>query len=152
MLSEAKPETVKVKSAVLLSLNGVDIMLEQWDGAIHRGEIRWDYCSYIVFDLDENEGAVYLNGEKHEATSYSPEAFSFRLGDYLVRWRISNAKDGSLLTLMFWDGDGLQAMLVVSVTDDHTGVEMCNSLLRCLNRLCTQKIIEEGGKNNEPNQ
>jgi hypothetical protein len=152
MLLEAKHE-VAVKSAVLLSLNGVDVMLEQWDGAIRRGEIRWDYCCYIAFDLDKNEGIVCLNGEKHEATPYSPDAFSFRLDEHLVRWRISNAKDGSLLTLMFWDDEGLQAMLVVTVTGDHTGVEMCNSLLRCLNRLTTAKIIGEGGKSNdEPNQ
>jgi len=145
MLLEAKPEAV-VKSATLLSLNGVDVMLEQKDGAIHRGEIRWDYCCYIAFDLEKKEGVICLNGEEQEATltSHRPVGFTYRLGEHVVRWMINNSNDVSVLTLLLLSNE-TEAMLVVTVTGKDTGVKMCNSLLRCLNKLCTEKI-KQGGK------
>jgi len=150
MLSEATRPELIVKSAVLLSLNGVDVMLERWDGAIRRGEIRWDYGCYIAFDLEENRGVICLNGEEQEATLtfHRPVGFTYRLGEYVVRWLINNSNGVSVLTLLLLDDNETKAMLVVTVTDEQTGVKMCNSLLRCLNKLTTEKIITEGGKNN----
>jgi hypothetical protein len=131
--SEAKTETV------LLSLNGLVVSLKKRNGAFHWGEIRWSDESHIAFDTEKNEATVCVDGVKSlaQTVSNNPVAFAYYGGNYAIRWRIYNSDGACVLTLLFEEVEEPVAMLVVTVTGEHAGFEMTNSLLRCLNNLST---------------
>jgi len=123
---------LEAETITLLSANGVDFSLKPPMGAI-----RWDYDSYIVFDFEEKNASVCINGAKKatDPVSVNPLIFVYKDGNLTVKWRIDNSEEVFELTLLFLENNSIVGAFLVTSTKEHTVFETTNDLLKYLQKL-----------------